>query len=132
MRKRKKNIFKIANKGIWTKIYFKGDITKIKKTFSILLLILIIIGYSFLVIYHLVVLFSIPNLKILPENLNQYQPTNDTIIFEGNFLIKTQIPISDFNLKFSVLSENETLLLNFDIYKKYIPSGKNRIFIFRI
>lgn len=112
----------------WTPISW-DDKKSVKKLISRLFLILVIIGYSFIAIFNVLVILSIKDIGIHPKEFQQTTPDNETIIMEGEIIIENDhwnsIDIVDLNLNISIETDQERIIFSYNIHKDVIPRLQN-------
>jgi len=120
----------VKRKGKWWDIDFTNkEREKVKKIISKLLLILVILGYLFYILYNIMIGFSafelVFNDRIDMQNLEATQPDNETIILEGAITIDNDfwysIDISDLLFNYRIITDNGITIGDYKIEKDLIP-----------
>jgi len=123
--KEKKNKYKIKINQTSTASYkFSKDTLKLRKNLNILFLLILIVGYSSLVIYNAIIFVSFFHLKIEPHQMSASQPNNETYIISGEVDVETIIEITDLNVSLSIMADDNTTLINDDFIKDRIPPNE--------
>ena len=109
--------------GKWYEFFSRSDEStrRFKKIFTTILLIVMIIGYCILIITNILIVFSVKDIRIEPDNFELTTPTNETIVLEGVFIIDNDhwnsFDIRNLKIEFGIYSDNNTYLIG-DTYKK--------------
>jgi hypothetical protein len=122
--KKKRVLSAIKERKGTTSIKFTKDTKELRKRISILIFIIILVGNITLALYSSYIFYSIFQLTIIPENLEQTQPDNETINIEGSITIESIIDITDFVLNLSLITDENLTIIEEFYEKDKIPSGE--------
>ena len=109
--------------GKWYDFFTRSDEStkRFRKLITTILLIVIIVGYSILIITNILIVFSIKDVKIEPDEFDIMIPTNETIVLKGKFIVENDhwnsFDIRDLKMGFDFYTDNHTYLIG-DIYKR--------------
>lgn len=112
-----------TKRGI-TKIKFPQDTYSLRKILSIIILIVVIVGYTLLVFHISLIFYSFSKLKVEQENFEYYTPNNNTIILEGDIVVQTEMEIRDLYLNFSLYTDTDLLFAEEEYEKDLIKKGE--------
>lgn len=116
--------------GKWYEFFSSSNESKrsVRKILTTILLIIMIVGYSFLIITNILIVFSIKDIKIEPDEFELTIPTNETIVLEGTFIIDNDhwnsFDIRNLKIEFAFYSDNNTYLIGDTYQKGIIPRLK--------
>lgn len=110
-------------KGV-TSIKFSRDSKDLRKRISILIFIIILVGNIALALYSSYIFYSLTQLKITTNDLEQTRPDNETIIIKGSISIETIVEITDFDLEFSLITDEGLDIVKKSYQKDKIPTNK--------
>ena len=101
----------------------------LRKGLSRILFLVLLIGYLTLFGINAYIISSVTPLRIYPQGFSQSMPDNQTIRLEGAFLVENDhwnsVDITDFEIDFTMLTENGTELISRTTGQDLIPRQQN-------
>ena len=108
---------------------FKEESKGFRHKLSVLILIIIVIGYMALYGYLLYVSASSYGIKFEMKDFEDSQPTNTSLGIDGKVIIKNthwySADITDINIKMSLYTDDDVKIKTKTVTKKIIPRLKN-------
>ena len=112
----------------FSSINFKEESKSFRKKISILILIALILGYVFLVLFNLVVGISASGIRVKTENFDRVSVDSETIGVKGDIIIHNDhwysLDINDLQIEIEVETEDHNDVYDKTIYKSVIPRLK--------
>lgn len=112
-----------------SRIEFKEESKGFRKKLSIIILIAMILGYIFLVLFNVVVAWSATGIRIETDDFDRSSAGNETIGIEGEIIIHNDhwysLDINDLVIEMEILTEDKNEIYDKKIKKSIIPRLKN-------
>ena len=120
-----------AKRGKWYDFDFSDKRTKsIRKTASIVLLVVIIVGYLLIVAFNVFVFTSMLGLRVIPQEYIQSTPDNETIVMQGSALIKNDhwnsLSVHDLRVGLNLYTDEGYSIYNETLFTQ-IPRLQNTV-----
>jgi len=114
-----------------SRIEFKEESKGFRKKLSVIILIAIILGYLFLVLFNVFVAVSAYGIRVKPKNFDRASVDNETIGIKGDIIIRNDhwysLDINDLSFEMKIYTEDGTKIKDKKKVINVIPRLKNKI-----
>jgi len=115
--------------GTLSSVKFSEESKSFRKKVSIFILISIILGYLFLVLFNVIVAWSATGIRIETDDFDRSSAGNETIGIEGSITIRNDhwysLEINDLVIEMEIETEDHNEIYDKKITKSVIPRLKN-------
>ncbi len=115
-------------------IEFSEKSYKVRKFFSVILFLALLIGWTFLIGYNIYIAFATAQIRVHPQGFSG-EYSNSTMNMTGSFVVENDhwnaISIRNLNISMSISTDNGTKIQDVELVQD-IPAGQNTTIILPI